>query len=226
MSKAETTESIESKIEKIEVTGESERIKKIEKKIMDEAEEKAKLILKEAEKNKKETAEEKRKEGEREAEKITRSGTEEANSLKMQKVAEARLKAKQMIIASREELINETLEKTKEKLLELTTSKGYDKTLQKMIVEGGVGLGGGELEIILPGKGTRTTLDLNAIAKQVEKETGRETTIKVAQEKSKSIGGVIIRKADGSITIDNTFEARIDRALREIRIQVAKLLFE
>jgi V/A-type H+-transporting ATPase subunit E len=226
MSKETTTESMEDKIEKIEVTGESERIKKIEGKIMGEAEEKAKLILKDAEKSRRDLVEEKRKDGEREAERITRAGTEEADSLKMQKVAEARLKAKQMIIASREELINETLEKTKEKLVELTASGGYEKALQKMIEEGGIGLGGGELEIILPGKGAKTALDLNAITKQVEKVTGKPTTFKTTQEKSKSIGGAIIRKADGSIAIDNTFEARIDRVMRDIRIQVAKLLFE
>ena len=226
MSKEAAAESMESKIEKLEVTGEAERIKKIESKIMSEAEEKAKLILKDAEKSRKDLVEEKRKEGEREAERITRAGTEEADSLKMQKVAEARLKAKQMIIASREELINETLEKAKEKLLELTASRGYEKALQKMIEEGGIGLGGGELEVILPGKGAKTTLDLNTIAKQVEKANGKPTTFKIAQEKSKSTGGAIIRKADGSIAIDNTFEARIDRAMRDIRIQIAKLLFE
>jgi V/A-type H+-transporting ATPase subunit E len=226
MAKESTTESMESKIEKIEVTGESERIKKIENKIMSEAEEKAKQILKDAEKSRKDLVEEKRKEGEREAERIARAGTEEADSLKMQKVAEARLKSKQMIIAAREELINETLEKTKEKLLELTASRGYEKTLQKMIEEGGIGLGGGELEVILPGKGSKTAPDMNAISRQVEKVTGRPTTFNTAQEKSKSIGGAIIRKVDGSIAIDNTFESRIERAMREIRIQVAKLLFE
>ncbi|WXG43374.1 MAG: V-type ATP synthase subunit E family protein [Promethearchaeati archaeon SRVP18_Atabeyarchaeia-1] len=226
MSKAEATESMEKRIEEIEVTGEPERIKKIEKKIMDEAEDKAKLILKEADKSKKETIEELRREGEREAEKIARSGSEEADSLKMQKVAEARLKAKQMIIASKEQLINETMDKARQKLIELTASKGYEKILQKLIEEGGIGLGGGELEIVLAGKGTKTNLDLNSISSNIEKETGRKTTVKLSQEKSKSIGGVVVRKTDATIMIDNTFEARIDRAIREIRIRVAKLLFD
>jgi V/A-type H+-transporting ATPase subunit E len=226
MSKAEATESMEKKIEEIEVTGEPERIKKIEKKIMDEAEDKAKLILKEADKSKKETIEVLRREGEREAEKIARSGSEEADSLKMQKVAEARLKAKQMIIASKEQLINEAMDKARQKLIELTASKGYEKILQKLIEEGGIGLGGGELEIVLAGKGTKTNLDLNSISSNIEKETGRKTTVKVSQEKSKSIGGVVVRNTDATIMVDNTFEARIDRAIREIRIRVAKLLFD
>jgi V/A-type H+-transporting ATPase subunit E len=224
MRKAETTESLEKKIGEIEVTGEPDRIKKIEKKIMDEADEKAKLIAKEAERNRKEIIEEKRREGEREAERIVRSGTEEADSLKMQKVAEARLKAKQMIIASREEIIDEAMEKSRQRLMELSSSRGYERTLQKLIEEGGVGLGGGELEIVLPEKSARTTLDLGTVAEHVEEATGKKTSIKVVQEKLKSIGGVIIRNADHSIMIDNTFEARIDRVLRQIRIQVAKIL--
>jgi V/A-type H+-transporting ATPase subunit E len=226
MSKTESTESMESKIEKMEVVGEPDRLKKIQDKIIGEAEEKAKAITRDAEKSKKEILEEKRKEGEREAERILRSGMEEADSLKRQKVAEARLKAKQMIIASREDLINETIEKCKEKLAALTTSKEYGETLRKLVEQGGLGLGGSDLEIVLAGKVTKTAIDLGSIAKHIEEKTGKKTTIDISQEKSKSIGGAIIRKADGSIMIDNTFEGRIERILRDIRIRIAKILFE
>nr|MDO8132776.1 V-type ATP synthase subunit E family protein [Candidatus Njordarchaeum guaymaensis] len=226
MSKTETTETIESKIEKMEVVGEAERIKKIEKKIIEEAEEKVRSIVKEAEKIRKEVLEQKRKEGEGEAEKIIRSRTEEADSLKRQKIAEARLKAKQMIIAAREDLINEAIEKSKEKLLELTASKQYIGILGKLIEEGAVGLSGGELQIVLAGKDQKISIDLDSVSKRVEKETGKKTSISVSQGNVRSIGGVITRKTDGSIMIDNTFEARIERALRDIRMQVAKVLFE
>jgi V/A-type H+-transporting ATPase subunit E len=226
MSKTESAESVESKIEKLEVVAESDRIKKIQDKIIGEAEEKAKAIIRDAEKSKKDTLEEKRKEGEREAEKILRTGMEETDSLKRQKIAEARLKAKQMIIASREELINETMEKCKEKLAAMTSSKEYIEILQRLVEQGGMGLGGGDLEIVLGGKVTKTAIDLGSIAKQIEEKTGKKTTINIAQEKSRSIGGVIVRKSDGSIIVDNTFEARIERILRDVRIRIAKILFE
>jgi vacuolar-type H+-ATPase subunit E/Vma4 len=226
MSKAKSTESIESKIEKIEVVGEPERLKKIQDKIIGEAEEKAKAIIKDAEKTKKDILEQKRKEGQMEASKILRDAKEEADSLKRQKVAEARLKAKQLTIASREELINETMEKCKENLSSLTASKDYPEILRKLIEQGGIGLGGGDLEIVPGGKIAKTAIDLGSIAKQIEEKTGNKTTISLAQEKSKSIGGVIVRKADGSILIDNTFEARIERILRDIRTGIAKILFE
>ena len=226
MSKAESAESVESKIEKLEVVAESDRIKKIQDKIIGEAEDKAKAIIRDAEKSKKDTLEEKRKEGEIEAEKILRTGMEEADSLKRQKIAEARLKAKQMIIASREELINETMEKCKEKLAAMTSSKEYADILQRLVEQGGIGLGGGDLEIVLGGKVTKTAIDLGGIAREIEEKTGKKTTINAAQEKSKSIGGVIIRKSDGSIIVDNTFEARIERILRDVRIRIAKTLFE
>jgi V/A-type H+-transporting ATPase subunit E len=226
MNKTESTESMESKIEKMEVVGEADRIRKIEDKIIAEAEEKAKAIIREAEKSKKDILEEKRKEGEREAERILRRGTEEADSLKRQKVAEARLKAKQTIMSSREDLINETMEKCKEKLAELTAYKEFGETVRKLVEQGGIGLGGGDLEIVLAGKVTKAAVDLGSVAKRVEEKTGKKTTINVAQEKSKSVGGVIVRKADGSIMIDNTFEARIGRIQRDIRTSVAKILFE
>jgi vacuolar-type H+-ATPase subunit E/Vma4 len=226
LSKTGSTESIEGKIEKIEVVGEPDRLKKIQDKIIGEAEEKAKAIVRDAERTKKDILDEKRKEGEREAEKMLRNGMEEADSLKRQKVAEARLKAKQMTLASREELINETMEKCKEKLSALTSSKEYAETLRKLVEQGGIGLGGGDLEIVLGGKATKTAIDLGSIAEQIQEKTGKKTAVSIAQEKSKSIGGVIVRKADGSIMIDNTFEARIERILRDIRIRIAKILFE
>jgi V/A-type H+-transporting ATPase subunit E len=226
MSKTESAESIESKIEKLEVVAESDRLKKIQDKIIGEAEDKAKAIVRDAEKSKKDTLEQKRKEGEIEAEKILRTGMEEADSLKRQKIAEARLKAKQMIIASREELINETMEKCKEKLAAMTSSKEYTDILEKLVEQGGIGLGGGDLEIVLGGKVTRTAIDFGSTAKQIEEKTGKKTTINLSQEKPRSIGGVIIRKSDGSIIVDNTFEARIERILRDVRIRIAKILFE
>jgi len=226
MSKAESAESVESKIEKLEVVAESDRLKKIQDKIIGEAEDKAKAIIRDAEKSKKDTLEEKRKEGEIEAEKILRTGMEEADSLKRQKIAEARLKAKQMIIASREELINETMEKCKEKLAAMTSSKEYADILQRLVEQGGMGLGGGDLEVVLGGKVTNTAIDLGSAAKQIEEKTGKKTTINVSQEKSRSIGGAIVRKSDGSIIVDNTFEARIERILRDVRIKIAKILFE
>jgi V/A-type H+-transporting ATPase subunit E len=226
MSKAEPAKPIEEKIEKMEIVGETERLKKIEKRITTKAEEKAKEILKEAEKIRKDTLEQKRREGEGEAEKIVRTGMEEADSLKRQKVAEARLRAKQMIIAAREDLISEAIEKSKQKLSELTTSKDYSKILGELVEEGGIGLGGGELQIVLPAKADKTSIDLDSIAKRVEKETGKKTTMNMAQEKLASMGGVIIRKLDESIMVDNTFEARIERNLRDIRMKIAKVLFE
>jgi len=226
MSKTETVEPMGSKIEKMEVLGETGRLNKIIKKIIGEAEEKAKSIVKEAEKIRKEALEQKRKEGEGEAEKIIRSGMEEADSLKRQKIAEARLKAKQMIIAARDDLINEAIDNCKQKLSQLTTSKDYNRILGKLVEEGGIGLGGGELEIIVPAKDQNASIDLSGIVKRIERETGKNTVVKMTQEKLRSVGGVIVRKSDGSIMIDNTFEARIERILRAIRMQTAKVLFE
>lgn len=226
MNKTESTESVESKIEKMEVVGEADRVKKIEDKIIAEAEGKAKAIIRESEKSKKDILEEKKKEGEREAERILRRGMEEADSIKRQKVAEARLKAKQAIMATREDLIMETIEKCKEKLAELTAHKEFGETLGRLVEQGGIGLGGGDIDVVLAGKNTQTSVDLGSIAKRVEEKTGQKTTINISREKSKSIGGVIARKADGSILIDNTFEARIERILRDIRSRVSEILFE
>ena len=39
------------------------------------------------------------------------------------------------------------------------------------------------------------------------------------------MGGVILQTEDGTITINNTFEARLEQKYRAIRTEVANILF-
>ncbi|MHA1832546.1 MAG: V-type ATP synthase subunit E family protein [Candidatus Baldrarchaeia archaeon] len=40
------------------------------------------------------------------------------------------------------------------------------------------------------------------------------------------MGGVIVRSKDQLLTVDNTFEARLERLREQLRVNIANLLFK
>ena len=97
--------------------------------------------------------------------------------------------------------------------------------MQKFIVEAGVAIGGGKLLIKARKEDQTRIKDLTTLAKEITKKSGNKCTLKLSKETIDSIGGVIVLADDESITIDNTFEARLEQNRRGIRTKVAKALF-
>lgn len=58
----------------------------------------------------------------------------------------------------------------------------------------------------------------------VSEKAGRNVEITLGEPLS-SIGGVLVETIDGSVRVDNTFEARIGRLESELRAEIAKALF-
>ncbi|MCS7364010.1 MAG: V-type ATP synthase subunit E family protein [archaeon GB-1867-035] len=185
------------------------------KKILSEAKKKAERIVKDAEEKLKRSVEERVKKTF-----VTVTGEEIRR-----KVAEAKLEAKRMILNAKEEAIKKVLDATIEQLKKITTTEGYTKILEKLIYEAGEALGGGELIVELSKKDEKLKLDWKKIAKKIEEDTGVKTIIKKVNTNLDCIGGVIVKSADGKITFDNTFEEKINRLERRLRVIIAQKLF-
>ena len=208
-------ELVNEEIVKMEEEPEEKRLRRIIKKIKEDAEERANEILEEA-----------RRKAQTNAEKIIRKGKETAEQIKRRKIAEVRLKAKQRKMRVQEELIENAFQKAQEALENLTTSKDYKNVLEKLVLRSAIGLGGGDLEVVLPKQHKGVELNLADIAKKVEEQTGNKTEIKIADDEVEAIGGCVIRKSDKSIFIDNTFESILERKMDKIRAKAAKLLLQ
>lgn len=225
--KAEEKEAVEGEVvvEGMEEP-EMERLKKIVSKIEEEAEERAKAIIEEAKKKAKEIEEEAKSKAEKKAEEIIKKGKEEAERYTRRRLAEAKLKAKQRKTKAREQLIEMAFQKANEKLTELTASKEYSKILERLVQIAAINIGGGELEVLLPEGHSKYLSNASAIAKNVEGETKNPTNISISKETLDATGGCLVRKKDGSISIDNTFQAILERNIKETRVKVAKALLE
>jgi len=140
-------------------------------------------------------------------------------------VMEARIKAKERWLKEREALINQAIDKVKERLARLVGSPDYAKSLEALIEEAAVAIGGGDLLVQLNERDAKLSLDLEGIAKRVKEKTGVDTKIQLSEVKVQCMGGAVVSTRDGSFIYDNTLESRVRRQESALRLTAAKILF-
>lgn len=137
-----------------------------------------------------------------------------------------RRKAGWMVLSEKERLITNVLDEAKSRLTALAKTEKYIPELERIILDAGIALGGGELQIILNDRYSDLSLKLNAISKAVSEKTGNRTELKLSKEGTKTSGGVIVKLVDGKVILDNTFEAILKRRERGLRLKIARILFK
>jgi len=198
--------------------------------ILQEAQKSAEHILQEAQKLTGEMLEKQRQLGVQRANESARlllkKAENEAELIKLNSMANAKIKANWVILSKKETWIDSVLNGAKNELKILTQSKKYLPILEKLITEAGVILGGKELEVLLNEKDSALSLKLDNLAKEISEKKGVETKLRLSKEKPKVIGGAIVRTANGKVIMDNTFEDILLRREKDIRFKIAKILFK
>lgn len=207
------------------LSAEEERINLMVEDIITNAKAQADKNLSEAKKQTKEILEKAKDSADKEKNTIIDSESKMITELEKQQISSINLQSRREILQKKEEEIIKAFELAKEELKKFPSKAAYTKTLEALILEAGKAIGGGDL-LVRARKEDKTKLaDLTNLAKEITKITNTKTTIKIDKETIDSIGGVIVLLEDESITIDNTFEARMNQKYRIIRNKVAKTLF-
>ena len=198
-------------------------------KILHDAREKAKSIVKEARKSAEMMLEERResarqKAGEK-ASPILKRAESEAEAIREMVLTDARRKVGWMVLSEKERLVTSVLDEVKTKLGALSQSEKYHPILEKMILDAGIALDGGKLEVSLNERDSALSLKFSMLAKAIADKTGKKTQIKLSTEKIEAFGGAVVKTVDGRIVVDNTFEAILKRRERDLRFKIAKILF-
>ncbi len=130
--------------------------------------------------------------------------------------------------SSSDEMVNELVEKGKEKLIELTQTERYKESIIHLIKEATVTLQ--ETEIIVHCRQEDTSFInkefLENIAKEVQKEVGYSVNFILSDKFIKSIGGVVLENSNGKIKVDNSYEKKIERSLEDIKREISVLLLK
>ncbi|MHA1943536.1 MAG: V-type ATP synthase subunit E [Candidatus Thorarchaeota archaeon] len=186
--------------------------------------EKEKEILAEAEKHKKQKLDDAKEKAKTKADAITTKAEVESKAEIARYEASAKLKSKYQLLEAKEALIDEILSSSKKHCEDLVGKKAYEKALERFVIDAAASLEEASLEIVLP-KNHASHITIKAVEDSVSKQTGKKTKLSIAKDTIRSSGGAIVRNAENTRWVDNTFEARFERLESAIRDKISKILF-
>jgi vacuolar-type H+-ATPase subunit E/Vma4 len=129
------------------------------------------------------------------------------------------------LLSEKERLVTSVLDEVKTRLRVFSNSENYTPFLQKLIIDSGICLNGGALDVLLSEQDTNLLLNLDMLTKTIIEKTGKWTELTISTEKLESLGGCVIKRHDGKIVINNTFSVILKRRERDLRFKIAKILF-
>ncbi|MDK2789984.1 MAG: V/A-type H+/Na+-transporting ATPase subunit [Methanothermococcus sp.] len=199
---------------------------KITSKILDDAKKKADEIISEAQKEADSILEKAKMDAEKRKQNILKKGEKEAEMAKNRIIADAKLSAKRKSLEERENILKMAIEKLEEDMLKLPQKESYKDILLKLIINGVISVGGGELTLHLNKRDFELIDDSTiwAIEKEME-EVLKKVTILKKGESVDIVGGCIIKTADQLKVCDNSLESVFDRNSEAIRAKIAEMLF-
>lgn len=201
---------------------------KILDRILNDAKEEAKAIVKEAKKSAEVMLENQRqlalRNAEKEAHYLLRRAENEADIIRGKVTTDVKRRTGWAVLFEKDRLVTSVLNEVKSRLVTLQKSEEYLPVLEKLIVDAGIVLGGGTLEVMLNENDSSLPLKPNKLEKKIADGTGVKTQLKISKQQTKAVG-VIVKTVDGKIFVDNTFEAILSRRERELRLKIARILF-
>jgi vacuolar-type H+-ATPase subunit E/Vma4 len=166
-----------------------------------------------------------------------RKGAEEKDRI----VRAARQQARRLKWAAEEELINNAFDNALAHLKTVKRSgfkgKSYPDILAGLIKESAVSIAGAggapgagaAMEVLLSEEDAKASYvdqpRLAKVAKELSAEAGVEGQLSLSDHRVKSAGGVLVRRTDGKIEVNNTFEQRMTRYSTSLREEIVKTLF-
>lgn len=160
----------------------------------------------------------------KEANSILKKAQNEAEIIRGKTANNIRRQSVWIVLSEKNRIIKNVLDSVKQRLIDLKKTSKYVPFLEKLTVDAGSALGGGTLTVFLNKTDSKLQLNLEKLAKQITSETGVETKLSLSKENIDS-SGVVVKTADNKIFVDNTFESILKRQEKELKIKIAKILF-
>ena len=145
----------------------------------------------------------------------------------MKERAKHELDLKLEITKYRDELVENFIEKAQKKIQDVVGSKQYEKSLENLIIEAAITLKRPEITIHCREEDKKifTKQFFEGISKQL-KEYSLDVNMNLAKDYIQSMGGIIVKTVDGKISINNTYEKRIERSLENLKRELSSLITE
>lgn len=126
----------------------------------------------------------------------------------------------------RDELVDGFIVKAIEKIKSLTGTKEYTNSLEKSIAEAALTLKQPKLLLYCrkEDKDTFSKQFLDRVSGKLKKDYNIDVKFDVSSNFINCMGGTILETTDGKISINNTYEKRIERSLVDLKRELSLLL--
>ena len=208
------------------LSGEETRINQMVEDIINNAKIEADKFLTDSKNQTQEILQKAKDVAENEKQNILEIQSKQIKELEKQQIASLNLQARREILQKKEDEIRKIFKLAEAQLKEFPKKAAYTKVLEELIIEAGTALGGGNLIIKIRKEDTTKVKDLTTIAKAITKACGNKCSLKISKETITTLGGIVLQTEDSTITVDNTFDARLEQKYYTIRTAVANKLFE
>lgn len=192
-----------------------EGMEKISRAILDKVKADAEQIVKEAEQKAWQELEKAEKQRETKFKEEKRKIIEEAERQASRILAQSSIKARQELSRAKTEIIDGIVSRVRNTLPALSSDEGSLLNLIKEAVEE---LGADEVRVYVSRK------NISAVRKLVKGDKGLASKIMEIKEFD-CAGGVIAENIDGKVSIDNTYETRLEMLLPQIVPEISRELF-
>ncbi|MBK5191467.1 MAG: hypothetical protein JJE19_08245 [Methanosarcinales archaeon] len=212
--------------------------KEMVEKIRGEANEESEKIIREAKDKTKKQLEAAKKEIEEEKKRFVEAEERKGIEEKKRIIRAARQKARKLRWMAEEEMIEKTLDATLKRIKSVKSEgfKGnsYPNILAGLIKDSTISIAAGssagvEVEVTLSEEDAAASYIDNAMLKnltnEISNDSGVNVRLSLSDERMKSAGGVIVRRKDGEIEVNNTIEQRMARLSTSLREEIMKTLF-
>ena len=157
---------------------------------------------------------------------IIEDANKKADAQFLKEKAKQELDLRLKITKFRDELVDNFIAKATEKIKSITENKEYEKSLENLINTAAITLNVPEIVVYCREQ------DKNLISKQflanisegVKKENKLNINFSLSNDYITGMGGVVLETSDGKISINNTYEKRIERALNKIKRELSLML--
>jgi len=150
---------------------------------------------------------------------IISNAEKKAENLKRQVIGSSKLSARNKELVLIEQAVNDVYVKAKEKIVSYSEDSNYKDMLIKILDESIPNLGSNDIIIECLKK------DVDLFKKQTESLSLKyNKKIKIQSNLKNSLGGFKIKSPDGSITLNNTLDSRIESLKPLIRKNIAQIL--
>jgi vacuolar-type H+-ATPase subunit E/Vma4 len=193
--------------------------------ILTSARQRAETILREAETETQRALEEAKTAISREVEAVIRNARSEAEAVKRRHISEARHRSKIREQQEKDKIIQEVLDRTKKRALDLVGDDTKYVPLLTRLIESGIDELGEKSATIHLSELDLKRMSTSNLEQRVNKSLSGQVKVEWSKQPISALGGAVISNPAGNVRIVNTLDQRLEALESKLLIEAGKSLF-